>query len=163
MWRIALCFTLVGALALFATCAVRVHGHLLEAVCSNDWYIRLPVQWAAGHDLGGHAVPPRNPLFTLLGRSAPMRYYYFFYALCGEPMRLFGLSARSVMVGGVVWAGTVFFSVAMLLVKYLVASGGMAVGLQVPSLRYGMTSAQRGRKLGPRDRGLCGWRSCFSR
>lgn len=114
-WMGALCLGAVAGLAIFATCAVFLHGRLEEPVCSNDWYIRLPVQWAAGRG----DVPPHNPLFTLAGQNPPMRYYYFFYVFCGLPMRLLHFSARAALVAGDVWAGITFFAAAWLAVKYL--------------------------------------------
>ncbi len=128
------CLALVVLLVWFATCAVSTHGSLYEGVFTNDWYIRIPLEWSAGK---GH-VPPVNPFFTLGSQSTPLRYYYFFYVLCAAPMYVFGFSARSALIAGTAWAGVGFISVCWLCVKYLVQPSwfdAFASGVAKPSAR----------------------------
>ena len=105
--------TVVFCLA--ATSAVRINGNLYEGVFTNDWYIRIPLQYIA--PITG--VPSVNPLFTLAGQNPPLNYHYFFYVLCAQPMRLAGLDARSTLVASTVWACLIFFATAWLMLKYL--------------------------------------------
>ena len=103
-------------LGLFITAAVRVNGHLEEGAFTNDWYIRVPLQYEAGI---ASRVPPDNPLFTLNGQNPVLHYHYFFYILCAQPMRLFHLDARAVLDASVVWACLAFLAVSWLMLKYL--------------------------------------------
>ena len=55
-------------------------------------------------------VPPGNPLYwtlsaTGVGHAAPMRYYYFWYVVCGVVVKIAGVSARQAMTASCVWAG----------------------------------------------------------
>ncbi len=55
-------------------------------------------------------VPPGNPLYwtvseTGVGHAAPMRYYYFWYVVCGLVVKIVGVSARQAMIASCVWAG----------------------------------------------------------
>jgi hypothetical protein len=55
-------------------------------------------------------VPPGNPLYwtiseTGLGHAAPMRYYYFWYVVCGMVVKIAGVSARQAMIASCVWSG----------------------------------------------------------
>ena len=112
----AVALSLASLLYLLFTTPLLFRGHLEENVVSNDWYIRLPLQYSARMS----GVPPVNSLFTLHGSNPPLHYYYFFWTLCAEPMRLFGLSARSVVAASTVWSAILFASVLLLALKYLV-------------------------------------------
>jgi hypothetical protein len=114
--RLLIALAAAAALLLVTTAAIEIGGRLYEGVVINDWYIRLPVQWAAARS----GVPPFNPLFTLDGVNPPMRYYYFFYVLCAAPMRLFHLDSRGVMTASTLWACAAFFAICWLMLKYLV-------------------------------------------
>jgi len=49
-------------------------------------------------------IPPLNPLYRAGGVS-PMRYYYFWYALCAVCMKLVHISARQALIASSCWAG----------------------------------------------------------
>lgn len=49
-------------------------------------------------------VPPANPLYHP-GASAPLRYYYFWYALCAICMKLAQCSARQALIASSIWSG----------------------------------------------------------
>jgi hypothetical protein len=54
-------------------------------------------------------VPPGNPLYWTVseagvGHAAPMRYYYFWYVVCGLVVKITGVGARQAMVASCVWA-----------------------------------------------------------
>jgi hypothetical protein len=120
-FRLLLPLLVACSLCLVASLPVMVHGHLQEGLLTNDWYIRLPLLYSAVR--GG--VPPINPLFTLAGHSPALHYYYFFYALCAEPLKLLhdalgNDGPRAALIASTLWACAMFFSVAWLMLKYLV-------------------------------------------
>ncbi len=49
-------------------------------------------------------IPPTNPLYHP-GATAPLRYYYFWYALCAVCMKLAHVSARQALVASSIWSG----------------------------------------------------------
>ncbi len=54
-------------------------------------------------------VPPGNPLYWTVGadgvgHAAAMRYYYFWYVVCGLGVEVLGVSARQAMIASCVWA-----------------------------------------------------------
>jgi hypothetical protein len=116
MWPLGLVLLGTALWCFIATVPVLVRGHLEEGVFTNDWYIRVPLQYAATTGI----VPPFNPLYTLAGANPPLHYYYFFSALLAPPMRMAGFDSRSALIAGTVWAGIAFFAAAWLLLKYLV-------------------------------------------
>ena len=67
-------------------------------------------------------VPPINPLY-MNQHPAPMRYYYFWYVLCADVVRMGHLSARSVMIGSCVWSGFALVSLAGLYTKHILEAG----------------------------------------
>lgn len=60
-------------------------------------------------------VPPANPLYQF-EHAAPMRTYYFWYAICAALARLWHLPARWVFLASCIWAG---FGLAALTGLYL--------------------------------------------
>jgi hypothetical protein len=49
-------------------------------------------------------VPPANPLYYG-GSPGPMRYYYFWYVLCGAVAKMAHVSARQSFIASSIWAG----------------------------------------------------------
>lgn len=119
-WPFVLLFAAISFFCLVAVTPVLVSGHLLEGVFTNDWYIRLPLQHISAVSA---TVPPVNPFYTLAGRSPELRYYYFFYVLCAEPMRLVSLGPRAVLAASVLWGAVNYFAVGWLMLRYLVLPG----------------------------------------
>ena len=75
-------------------------------------------------------VPPANPLFWP-GHAAPMRYYYFWYVLCGAAARLGHVTARQAMIASVVWAGFGLGAIIVLYCRHFLSvnrSGGTLFG-----------------------------------
>ena len=64
-------------------------------------------------------MPLVNPFYAIGGQVGPLRYYLYWYALCGVIGRTFHLPARAVMEGGCAWAAVLMFSTLFLLLKYL--------------------------------------------
>lgn len=92
-------------------------GKLFEPVFSSDWEIRLPLIEAAVRD-----VLPRNPFFTLHGNSPLTRYYYYWYTLCAQPIRLVHVQARPALLASSIYASLVIISTMLLYLKYMVRS-----------------------------------------
>ncbi len=68
-------------------------------------------------------VPPGNPFYwmvteTGVGHAAPMRYYYFWYVVCGLVVKVAGVSARQTMTASCVWAAFGLVAVIALYCKY---------------------------------------------
>ena len=68
-------------------------------------------------------VPPGNPFYwtvseTGIGHAAPMRYYYFWYVVCGLVVKIAGVSARQTMIASCVWAGFGLAAVIALYCRY---------------------------------------------
>ncbi len=68
-------------------------------------------------------VPPGNPLYWTvseagIGHAAPMRYYYFWYVVCGLVVKVAGVSARQTMIASCVWAGLGLAAVIALYCRY---------------------------------------------
>jgi len=68
-------------------------------------------------------VPPRNPLYWTVseagvGHAAPMRYYYFWYVVCGLVVKIAAVSARQAMIASCIWAGFGLAAVIALYCRY---------------------------------------------
>ena len=62
-------------------------------------------------------VPPVNPFYHP-GHAEPLRYYYFWYALCAMCMKLAHISARQALIASSVWAGWGLTALLALLVRH---------------------------------------------
>lgn len=62
-------------------------------------------------------VPPANPFFYP-GHFVALRYYYYWNVLCALPAKLFGLTARSTALSGVVWSGLALASLVPICLKH---------------------------------------------
>ncbi len=63
------------------------------------------------------AAPPINPFYHP-GHAEPLRYYYFWYALCAMCMKLVHVTARQALIASSVWAGWGLTALLALLVRY---------------------------------------------
>jgi len=117
--------TLIGLVIAIALCAalemvaIHIGPKLYEGAFSGDWGVRIPLQYGAA--ISG--VPPINAMYTLRGANPALRYYYFFYVLCAQPMHLAGLSPRIALMGAVEWASVTSLATGWLILKYLVLPG----------------------------------------
>ncbi len=108
----------VGAVSLymlFAAAGLEVRGRILEGVASADWSVRVPLVESAIRT----GMPLVNPFYAVNGQVGMLRYYMYWYALCGVIGKTFHLPARAVMQAGAAWAALLMFSTLFLLVKYL--------------------------------------------
>ncbi len=62
-------------------------------------------------------IPPTNPLY-LYGHPAPMRNYYFWYAVCAAVVQMTHLTARAVLTAGCAWAGLALMTLNGLYLKH---------------------------------------------
>ena len=105
-----------------------VVGELVDIGVGNKLYMSVPVydqsQRAAFVDAAVRTgVPPGNPFYwmvteTGVGHAAPMRYYYFWYVVCGLVVKVAGVSARQTMTASCVWAAFGLVAVIALYCKY---------------------------------------------
>lgn len=75
-----------------------VTNRLWMSVVSYDHSVRTAFAGAVMRT----GVPPANPLYWP-GHASPMRYYYFWYVLCGVVGRLAHISARQAFIASCVW------------------------------------------------------------
>jgi hypothetical protein len=78
------------------------------------------VAWTEAILRGG--VPPANPLYWY-GHAAPLRSYYFWYAVCAAVARMAHLPARPVFDASCVWAGFGLAALTGLYLKHLLEVG----------------------------------------
>jgi hypothetical protein len=83
---------------LFSLVDVGLHNHLWMSVVTFDHSVRSAFVGAVMRS----GVPPANPLYWP-GHAAPMRYYYFWYVLCGVVARLAHVSARQALIASCLW------------------------------------------------------------
>ena len=62
-------------------------------------------------------MPPTNPFYHP-GHAEPLRYYYFWYALCATCMKLAHITARQALIASSVWAGWGLTALLALLVRH---------------------------------------------
>lgn len=118
--RAKLLIALLLAEALYIAIAglpFQVHGKLFEPVFSSDWEIRLPLVDAAVRN-----APPRNPFFTYRGSSPVTRYYYYWYSLCAQVVRLTHVKARPALLASSIYAVLAIVSTMLLYLKHMIRS-----------------------------------------
>ncbi len=98
-----------------ATLGITVGHKLYEGTYAGDWSVRIPLTAAAIH--GG--VPIQTPFYGVFGQTTPLRYYYFWYVLCGAVGRLGHLDARPVLAASAAWSAFALVAALLLLGKYL--------------------------------------------
>ena len=121
-WIVAVCVALVAVYCVLATLGVQTHHSLYESVDASDWNIRFPLVQSAVR--GG--IPPHNPLFAVNGVAPPMRYYYFWYELCAQVVRMTHIPARAAFMASTLWGYLSLIAVTFLLIKYLGTHSGFA-------------------------------------
>jgi len=114
-WIAAVCMAGIAVYGIFATLGIHIHHSLYESVVSCDWSVRIPLIDAAVR--GG--VPPANPFYAFAGQSPAMRYYYYWYVLCAQVVRLTGISPHNCLAASTVWSAFSVLSVVFLFLKYL--------------------------------------------
>ncbi len=105
--------TAICAFLLLAAAGVEVRGRLMEGVAAGDWSVRVPLIGSAIRT----GMPLVNPFYAVGGQVGPLRYYMYWYALCGAVGRTWHLPARAVMEGSTVWAAVLLLSVLFLLLR----------------------------------------------
>ena len=65
-------------------------------------------------------IPPVNPLYHLEW-AAPLRYYYFWYAVCALCMEVAHVTARQALIASSVWAGIGLTAMIALFARYFLA------------------------------------------
>jgi hypothetical protein len=111
----ALLWTVVTVLSLVD---IESNRHLFMSVPMLDQAYR--VNWTESVLRTG--IPPANSLYWA-GHSAPMRNYYFWYALCAVVAKMAHLPVRAVITASCVWAGFVLAALNGLCLKHLVEAG----------------------------------------
>ena len=84
-------------------------GSLVDIQRGNRLYLSVSVldqayRVAFTNGIFHSGIPPVNPLYRAGGLS-PMRYYYFWYALCAVCMKLAHVSARQALMASSCWVG----------------------------------------------------------
>lgn len=116
-WTVWTAVTVVG-IALYTTLAtlgITVGRKLYEGAYAGDWSVRIPLTAAAIHN----AVPIPTPFYAVDGQVAALRYYYYWYALCGVAGRLGHLGARPVLAASSTWSALALIAALFLLARYL--------------------------------------------
>ena len=94
-------FLLFGTIVVIGEMIDIQSGHGLNlSVTVADQAFRVQFVNAIAHT----GIPPRNPLYHP-GVAEPLRYYYFWYALCAVCMKLAHVTARQALMASSVWAG----------------------------------------------------------
>ena len=98
-----------------ATLGITVGRKLYEGTYAGDWSVRIPLTAAAIHN----ALPIPTPFYAAFGATAPLRYYYYWYVLCGAVGRLGHLGARPVLAASSAWSGLALVATLFLFARYL--------------------------------------------
>ncbi len=121
-WLTLACMTILTAYCLLATLGIQTHHSLYEGIIASDWSVRIPLVEAAVRA----GVPPHNPLYAIDGRAPVMRYYYFWYILCAQIVRIAHITPRAALVASTVWSGFSLISVLFLYLKYMAPEDSFA-------------------------------------
>ena len=97
-------------------------GHLYVSGMVLDHSYRV----AFIQTIATHGIPPPNPLF-FPGGPQPLRYYYFWYALCALPVRFLHLEPRAVLIASCFAAGVALVSIVWLYMESLFAGRGKRI------------------------------------
>ncbi|MBS1815733.1 MAG: hypothetical protein JSS87_12735 [Acidobacteria bacterium] len=98
-------------------------GHLYVSGMVLDHSYRV----AFIQTIATHGVPPQNPLY-FPGEAQPLRYYYFWYALCALPVRFLHLEPRAVLVASCIAVGLALVSMVWLYTQSLFDGHGKYIG-----------------------------------
>ncbi len=99
---------------------VQLGDRLYYSVIAHDYTMRVAISSAITR--GG--IPPANPYF-FPGHTVPLRYHYFWMALCSLAERLGGsaMNARLAAYGGTLWSGLALLAVIALYLRFVDADG----------------------------------------
>lgn len=67
-------------------------------------------------------IPPSNPLYHP-GAAAPLRYYYFWYAVCAVCMKLAHVTARQALIASSIWSGIGLLAAIALFARHFLRIG----------------------------------------
>jgi hypothetical protein len=110
-------------------------NRLYLSVSVKDQAFRVAFTNAIAHA----GLPPVNPLYHP-GASSPMRYYYFWYALCAVCMKLAHVSARQALIGSSVWAAVgIVAAIALFARHFLMIRAGLERFILVAALLLTVT------------------------
>ena len=93
---------------------------LYYSVIAHDYTMRVAITNA----LARAGIPPPNPYF-FAGATVPLRYHYFWMALCSLAQRIGGsaVSARLAAFGGTLWCGLGLLAVVTLYLRFVDPEG----------------------------------------
>ncbi len=133
-WTLWTGVTMVGVAGYtaLATVGITVGRKLYEGTYAGDWSVRIPLMAAAIH--GG--VPILTPFYGVFGQTAPLRYYYYWYVLCGAVGRLGHLGARPVLAASSAWSAFALVSALLLMARYLFGFSTAATDARPTRWRY---------------------------
>ncbi len=118
--KIVIVALIVEAVYIWCAGAPLQFGHrLYEPAFSGDWEVRFPLVQAAAMQNG---VPPHSPFFTFKGQSPPMRYYYYWYSVCGMLAKVLYVGPRAALLASSVYAALCIVAVLFLYQKYMVTT-----------------------------------------
>jgi hypothetical protein len=116
---------------------IQVRGGLYLGVSAMDQSYRTAFVGSVVRS----GVPPTNPLFHP-GHNAPLRYYYFWYAVCAICVKLVHVSALQALMASSVWAGIGVVAVISLFVRhFLQVRQGLYTQILAGCLLLGVTGA----------------------
>ncbi len=120
--RIAIDQYLAAILIFMVLGGVLVIVELVDLQLGNRIYLSVTVvdqAYRVGftNSLTSGVVPPMNPFYHP-GRAEPLRYYYFWYALCAICMKLAHVTARQALIASSVWAGWGLTALLALLIRH---------------------------------------------
>ncbi len=124
-WTIWTAVTMAGV-ALYtalATLGITVGRKLYEGTYAGDWSVRIPLMAAAIHG----RVPILTPFDAVYGQTAALRYYYYWYVLCGQVGRLAHLGARPVLAASSAWSAFALAAALLLMARYLFGFSALAL------------------------------------
>ena len=121
-WTVWTAVTMAGVTlyTAVATLGITVGRKLYEGAYAGDWSVRVPLTAAAI----AHAVPIPTPFYAVGGETVALRYYYYWYALCGVVGRLGGLDARPVLAASSAWSALALAAALLLMGRYLFGFSG---------------------------------------
>lgn len=113
-------------LAVVSMVDLQIDQHLYLSYTFYDRTVRLPLINAIARS----GIPASNPFFGIKAYP-PVRYFYYWYAVCALPVRYFCLSAKGVFDASVVWTGFALAALVPLFLKHVL---GLREGLRRTSI-----------------------------
>jgi hypothetical protein len=114
-------FLLLWAVAALGSLVdLQIGDKLYSPVAAYDHSTRVAMTAAIARQ-----IPPNNPFFA--HPAVPLRYHYLWNLVCSLPLKVFSISPRHLVYGGILWCGIGLFSTIAFSFKFLVkASAGPA-------------------------------------